>query len=136
MDFDRRCQEVYNKGAADFADFDSAVKTLRDTFGLTPEFVETALATGQAPAVLYELGKHPEKAQQILSLGEREQIIAVANLAAGLAAKPVAKTHSSAPAPISSKVGTAGSAGEAGLTPGLSMKDWMSRRETQLRKKA
>ena len=136
LDFDRRCQDVYNTGSAAYGDFDSAVKTLRETFGLTPEFVETAMATGRASDVLYELGKHPDKAQEILSLPERQQIIAVANLAAGFAARPKAKQNSSAPAPISSRVGSASSAGEVALSPDLSMKEWMTRREQMLRKKA
>jgi hypothetical protein len=136
LDFDRRCQEVYNAGSAAYADFDGAVKTLRETFGLTPEFVETALATGKAADVLYELGKHPEKAQEILALPERAQIIAVANLAAGIAAKPAVRQNSLAPSPISPKVGSASASGEAGLSPDLSMKEWMARRDQMLSKKA
>lgn len=137
MLYDNECNKVWAKGNAEFADFAPAVQTLNQALGgLSQDFIEAAIETGEAPRVLYELSKDINKAAGILLLGSPAKIaVAVTKFAESLA-KPAAapkKPVSGAPEPIPGAVGGNVAAPASLENEGLSMKEWIAQRNKELK---
>lgn len=119
------------------ADFDSVAANLQQFGELPKSFVEAALATGKGAEVIYTLGRDIVEANRILTMPPVQQAVALANLAAGIATPTAPKTITSAPAPITPKIG----AGKSSPTPSLDdnnmpIADWIKLREKNLPKRA
>jgi hypothetical protein len=97
--FDDACNQIYEKGAADFTDFDQALANFRLLGGLPSTLIEAARETDAPHAVLYDLGKNPEEAARILSLPPIRMAAAVAKMAAKTVTPPAPKV-SKAPEPV------------------------------------
>ncbi len=114
------------------ADFDQVASNLQRFGELPRTFVEAALATGKGAEVMYHLGGDIAEADRILSMPPIQQAVALATLAGTI--KPVvAKIVTSAPNPVSPRVG----GGNTSTTPSLedekmSTADWIALREKQL----
>lgn len=106
-EFDNACNGVFEKGTKDYADFDSALSNFRLLGGLPPTLVEAAIESGEAPKVLYELGKNPDEAARILQMSPTRMAVAVAKLAAKQPPPPPAPPVSKAPSPIKPLAGAA-----------------------------
>ena len=137
--YDTECNKVWAKGNAEFPDFAVAVQTLNHALGgLSSDFVEAAIETGDAPRVLYELSKDINKAAGIMLLGTPAKIaVAVTKYAESLA-KPQAapkRSVSGVPEPIPGAVGGTVAAQPSLENEGLSMKEWIAQREKDLKAK-
>jgi hypothetical protein len=97
--FDDACNQIYEKGAADFTDFDQALANFRLLGGLPSTLIEAARETDAPHAVLYDLGKNPEEAARILSLPPIRMAAAVAKMAAKTVTPPAPRV-SKAPEPV------------------------------------
>lgn len=132
-DFNRQVAEEVARGRTAHQDFDQVASTLQQFGELPRTFVEAALATGKGADVMYALGKDPLEASRILTLPPMGQAVALATLAHSIQAPVPPKTITSAPAPVSPKVG----GGKTTNTPSLddtnmSTADWIALREKQL----
>lgn len=132
-EFNNRCNEVFASGAKEYGEqeFKQAVNAFHTDYGGMPQdFVEAALETGAAEKVIYELGKNPEKAMEVLSMPPGvKRVSAVMKLANGLAnQKPKV---SGAPAPIKPQVGGSGRS-DPSLEKAESIDKWMEMRNKQL----
>lgn len=135
-DFNRQVQEEVLRGRdparGGHADFDQVAANLQRFGELPRTFVEAALATGKGAEVMYHLGGDIAEADRILSMAPIQQAVALATLAQSI--KPsVAKTVTSAPNPVTPRVG----GGNTSTTPSLedeniSTADWIALREKQL----
>ena len=135
-EFNRQVQEEVLRGRdparGGHADFDQVAANLQRFGELPRTFVEAALATGKGAEVMYHLGGDIAEADRILSMPPIQQAVALATLAGTI--KPVvAKTVTSAPNPVTPRVG----GGQTSTTPSLedekmSTADWIALREKQL----
>ena len=135
-DFNRQVSDEVARGRdparGGHADFDQVASNLQRFGELPRTFVEAALATGKGAEVMYHLGGDIAEADRILSMPPIQQAVALATLAQSI--KPtVAKTVTSAPNPVSPKVG----GGKTTNTPTLedenmSTEAWIALREKQL----
>lgn len=97
------------------------------------EFLASALETGEAPKIIFELGRDPEQAMKILAMSPRKMTIELAKLAG---AGKVANV-SSAPRPITPIESRGGrheqiAASDPEKADNLSTPDWMARREAEV----
>lgn len=115
-DFNRQVGEEVAKGRTTHSDFDQVAANLQRFGELPRTFVEAAMATGKGADVMYHLGGDIAEADRILSLQPIQQAVALATLAGTIKAPVPPKTITSAPAPVSPKVGS-GSSGKN--TPSL-----------------
>jgi len=135
-DFNRQVADEVARGRdsarGGHADFDAVAGNLQRFGELPRTFVEAALATGKGAEVMYHLGSDISEADRILSLPPIQQAVALATLAQSI--KPtVAKTITSAPNPVTPRVG----GGQTTTTPSLddekmSTADWIALREKQI----
>lgn len=132
QEFDRQVAAEVARGQGAYADFNQVASALQQFGELPRTFVEAAMATGKGADVIYALGKDALEASRILTLPPVQQAVALAQLAGTV--KPEApKVVSSAPAPVTPKVG----GGKTSNTPSLedenmSTADWIALREKQL----
>ncbi len=127
--FNQACNDVYEAGKKEFADFDGVLGNFRDIGGLSPALVETAIETGAAHKVLYALGQDRDEAYRIMRLSPVKMAMELTKLAAKAAQPPAAAPVSKAPEPIRPVRG----ASNADVDPEkLSTADWMKWREEQL----
>lgn len=135
MRFDEVCNEVYNQGKSEFTDFDNSVRILQaQTGGLSREFIDAALETGKAPKLIYELGKNPEAAAQILGLPPVRQAVALARYASQIGGS-TAPRISGAPEPIRPRVAGPTKAEPQIDDENLSMDQWVKLRNKHLSSK-
>lgn len=98
--FTQQCNDIYSFGKQNYADFDDTLRTLQlRSGGLTREFLNDVVDLDNPSAVLYTLGKDPEKMTEILALPPKQRARELIRLDM---AKPRA---SAAPAPITPQVG-------------------------------
>ena len=105
--FNEKCNEAVDKGRTDFgtAEFNASINGLvqlvdsSDPASLAnyQDFLESALETGAAPSLIFELGKDLNEAERILALPPKRRAIELARKAEAVA-KPT--EPSSAPKPI------------------------------------
>ena len=104
--FDAACNRTFDAGMSAFGnDFeharDTLVNALGDQIKNRPEFLQTITELDNGHQVFYELGRHPEEAERILSLPQTKMVLELAKLGV-TASKPAApKPISKAPAPVS-----------------------------------
>ena len=110
-EFDRSCNDVFDKGSREFPDFGDALGNFRLLGGLPPSLVEAAIETGSAAAVLYELGKNPDEAARVMQMPPTRMAVAVAKLANKPATLAAPVPVSRAPAPIRPIAATGGKPG-------------------------
>ena len=103
--FDADCNAAAAAGKAAYReDFDAALKNLKALGALNEQALQTIIATGEGPRLLYELGSKPEEAQQLLSLPPSKLAIELG--------KRAARPKSNAPAPIKPLDGSARASAE------------------------
>lgn len=136
-DFNRQVGEEVAKGRGAHQDFDQVAANLQRFGELPRTFVEAAMATGKGADVMYHLGGDIAEADRILSLPPIQQAVALASLAGTLKAPAPPKTVTSAPAPVSPKVGGGTTKGTPSLEdPNMPVADWIKLREKNLPKRA
>lgn len=99
--FNAEADRTYYDGKSKFQDWDDAIRPLQ-VMGATNsvEFLDAAMASGEASAVLYHLGQHPDEASRLLRLSPTRMAAEMAKIALG-AVKPAAtRPTSRAPDPI------------------------------------
>lgn len=129
--FDTACNDVFQKGKAEFQDFETSIKTLGAAGVIdnqNPQFLQAALETEAPHKVLQHLGKNPEEAMRIASMNPIKQAIELDRLAQKLA-KPAPKPVSRAPEPISPVSGNGGD--DSGPSENDSMDDFVAKRNAQ-----
>lgn len=107
--FAQRCNEVYQKGATAFPDFDSALTNLGHAGVIdeaNPIFIRAALTTDAPERVLHHLGANPDEAMRIASLEPLAMAAEMARLAVKLNT-PVKPPVSAVPPPERPIAGTA-----------------------------
>lgn len=131
-DFNRQVADEVQKGRTSHQDFDQVAANLQRFGELPRTFVEAAMATGKGADVMYHLGGDIGEADRILSLPPIQQAVALATLAQTI--KPaVAKTVTSAPNPVSPKVGSSKTTNTPSLEDeNMSTEAWIALREKQL----
>jgi hypothetical protein len=143
MAFNEACNTVATQGREAFQDFDSSVKNLKGLVDTTSasetaaynSFLFAAIETGEAPKLLYELGKDPDEAMRIMSLPSVKMGIELAKRALGAGAS---QNVSNALKPIT-PVGRTGRTATVEIAPSdptradnLSTAEWMARREKEV----
>lgn len=132
--FNGKINDTVMAGRQAHADFDASVAELKKITGpvVPPEFLIAALETGQAPELIYSLGKNPGEADRILSLPPIQQAVALARYADGLRSAAQAATEpanvSRAPAPITPKVSGSARRELALDDPNLPLTEFIRRR--------
>lgn len=131
-DFNAQCNVEATKGKEVYSDWDQTLANFNMLGGLSRPFLEAALETGKAHEVIYALGKDMNKTSELFALSPLKQAVAITKFAAELAAKPTGKSVSSAPSPITPKVGGKNSGPNPSLDDeNLSMADFIKLREEQ-----
>lgn len=130
--------KIVEAGQKAYPDFDSVVGKIRDITGpvIPRSIVEAALETDEAPKVLYELGKNPQKVDELLALSPARQAVAVAKFAASFGKRPV--EVSGAPAPVTPKVsGNGARSGNVDLYEAdkSTTEEWIAERERGIAEK-
>lgn len=141
--FAQACERVRSEGDATFPDFGSRVESLAQLVdGSDPasvstysSFIAAAIETGEGPKLIHALGGDLNEASRILALSPTKMAVELTKLA--LRAEPTAEP-SKLPKPIT-PVGSRGATHEA-IDPRdaeradrLSTREWMARREAQVR---
>lgn len=140
--FNRMCRDAATAGRQAFPDFDTRVTALREAFSGADgdvqqqvtynQFVAAALETGQAPAILHQLGGDLDEAARILALPPMKMVVELTRLAG----KAPDTSTTRAPKPIT-PLGSKGAAHTA-IEPddperadNLPTPEWMKRRNAQ-----
>jgi hypothetical protein len=156
-DFTRQCNDAFAEGKKAHSDFE---KVIADLNALSPVFdprlqrtvmpqslIEAALATGNAPEVLYALGKDNSLADRVLTMTPLQQAAELTKLSIKLEASgeadgaPAGREPpgaSRAPPPVKPKVtGTGGTpaAWDPADTEHFSTAEWIAKREADLKRK-
>ena len=105
--FNEDCNKVHSEGAKQFPDFEDALKNLGALGALNEQTLQTIIATGEGPRLLYELGSDPEKAAEVFKLPPALQAIELGKRAAVRPAGKAPAPVSNAPAPIRPLEGSA-----------------------------
>lgn len=134
--FNNACNKVYADGVAAHPDFQAKLHMVNTLSGgiMSRDLIEAAMEAGNAEEILYELGSKPDVAQEILALSPAKMAVRLARLAGELKAPPQ-KKQSGAPDPITPRVKGETVTELALDSPELSTKDWMERRNKELRDK-
>lgn len=152
-DFNRQCEEARKAGDKAFPDFGTKVKALVDSqvdrtdaasVQSYNSFLSAALETGEAPALIHQLGGNLEEAARILALSPVKMAVELTKLAAKVSqASEETKTSdnalSGAPRPITPVGGRAAAHTQIDPTDparadALSTAEWMRRRNAQVSK--
>jgi hypothetical protein len=154
-DFTRQCNDAFAEGKKAHSDFE---KVIADLNALSPVFdprlqrtvmpqslIEAALATGNAPEVLYALGKDNSLADRVLTMTPLQQAAELTKLSIKLEATSEESgggrelpAVSRAPAPVRPKVtGTGGTPAQwdPADTEHFSTAEWIAKREADLKRK-
>jgi hypothetical protein len=154
-DFTRQCNDAFAEGKKAHSDFE---KVIADLNALSPVFdprlqrtvmpqslIEAALATGNAPEVLYALGKDNSLADRVLTMTPLQQAAELTKLSIKLEATSEESgggrelpAVSRAPAPVRPKVtGTGGTPApwDPADTEHFSTAEWIAKREADLKRK-
>lgn len=139
--FNTACNEAAKQGRKDFPDFDASVKELTKvavdetdpaSMAQYDDFLAAALETGEAPKIIYTLGRDPGEYLRIAGLSPVKRAQELATLAAADAVQV-----SNLPKPITPVSGK--NAGPSEITPDdpskadkLSSAEWHRRRQAQV----
>ncbi|CAJ0710694.1 hypothetical protein ACPCHQ_17030 [Ralstonia thomasii] len=125
--FDDACTAIYNAGAKEYSDFDSALKQIGMVGEIPQHFLEAAVNLEDGHKVLYHLGQNPEIAAEMLSLPPVKLAIRMASLK-GQLDRPKTQPVSQASAPIKPISGSG--AADVDLSK-ASLDDFMERRNRE-----
>lgn len=137
--FTERCNNVVAKGKTEFPDFMTSVDTLvKDLGGMSQPFIEAALETPNPQGLIYNLGKNPDVAAEIMGMPPIRQAVALMRYAMelekGEKVPDEPKTRvTSVPPPIAPKVAGRVKAEPSLDDPELSTEEWMRLREKHLK---
>jgi uncharacterized protein with beta-barrel porin domain len=141
--FDEACNSVVSAGRTAFPDFDARVAEMKRL--ITPNdansgaaynaFIAAAIATGEAPRLIHELGGNLNEAARIMALPPIQQGVELTKLALRAPADPT-----KAPKPPTPIRATGGShdaidPSDPERADNLSTAEWMRRREAQERER-
>lgn len=143
-EFNAACNKAVEDGRAEFPDFDAQVSNLKRVVDTTDpasqasynQMLDAMLSTGEAPKLIYELGRDLNEANRIMGLTPARMGVELAKLASKTPA-PV----TNAPKPIS-PIGQRGASHtqidprDTSRADQLSTAEWMARRNAQVRAKA
>lgn len=128
-EFNRRCNEVAEKGAAEFQDFQQAIDSFQVFGGLPGDFLETVVELPDSHKILHHLGNNLEEYQRLQTLPPVKKALALADIASKLKVQPKPAPLTNAPAPATplgqSKVAP------MTLSDDLAPDDWFERRNKQ-----
>lgn len=131
--FNDKVVKSIEAGRAAYPDFDNVAAKLQTYGDLPRPFVQALLATGKSHDVLYAIANDTAEADRILSLRDPVELaFAVKTFADGVVGKAAPKLVSTAPKPITPKVGGTANPVLDLNSPDLSMKDWLAAREKQV----
>lgn len=144
--FNAKANETARIGRSAFVDFDDKVQGLGRLVNVQDaaeiarynEMVATAMETGKGHEVIYALGKDLNLAKRLMEFSSTKMAIEIAGIANKIGTKAVLEV-SEAPKPLTPVNGI--NAALATIDPGdsrsdqLSVKDWIQRREEQVRQK-
>ena len=129
--FNKTCNDVYNKGKDEFNDFDQKLSTFKMLGGMPTQLLEIANELKDAHKVLYALGKDPDLAERVVKLPPAKMALELARIEAGFS-KPAAAAVSKAPPPIR----TVDSGSRAQSNPEtMTTQQWIEWREKQLKER-
>lgn len=132
-EFNKQVGDEVSRGRTIHQDFDQVAANLQRFGELPRTFVEAAIATGKGADVMYHLGSDIAEADRILSMPPMQQAVALAQLAGGLKAPEPVKKATSAPAPITPKIGGGNGKNTPTLEdPNMPVADWIKMRDKQL----
>lgn len=135
--FNEKVAAEVARGRAGHQDFDQVAANLQRFGELPRTFVQAAMATGKGAEVMYHLGGDIAEADRILSLEPIEQAVALASLAGSIKAPEPPKKVTSAPPPVTPKVGSGAGRNTPSLEDNnLPIADWIKLREKSLPKRA
>jgi hypothetical protein len=118
----------------------AGLKNLTGPAGPSTEFLQAALATGEASELVYRLGKYPNEADRLLSLppaalGAQMERLAAAIRTERATTREATAAPSKAPPAIAPKVSGRGTTAEMALDdPRLPMAEYIKRRNEHDRK--
>lgn len=138
--FNQRCEEAATEGRKQYKDFNTSVSNLvgnlvdkgdPQSVRAYDEFVAAALETGEAPRLIYELGKDLDEAQRILSLPSTARTVELTKMAlkdpgvsgAPRPIKPIGQRQSST---------VSIDPADPERADNLTTAEWMKRREAQV----
>lgn len=113
--FNDACDRIYQKGATEFKDFDTAVANLQ-LVGMNREFLELVSSSDVGEKIIYTLGQDFEQAERFARLPPLQMARELAKLEIKLS-EPPKKKVSSVPSPISTISGTTTGAKDPGDIP-------------------
>jgi hypothetical protein len=120
-------ETTLDRGVEAYEDFEAV--TTNEDLTITPVMADALLSSDKGHDLWYHLGKHPEVAEKIANMHPVQQLMELGRLEASLA---VAKKTSAAPKPTEVVQGR-GSFNNA-LNDKLSTKEWIKRRNEEVRK--
>jgi hypothetical protein len=120
-------ERVLDAGTEKYDDFEAV--TTNEDLTITPVMADALLSAEKGDELWYHLGKNPELAEKIAAMHPVKQLMELGRLEATLA---VGKRASTAPKPID-PVTSRGSTNNT-LSDNLSTKEWMRRRNEEVRK--
>jgi len=132
--FNEECERVYDAGRDAYPDFERVLGNFTPLGGLTPAFAEAAIATGAGHAVLYELGKDPDRAMRIMRMNSPIKMAVELSKVAAQVTAPKPLAVSKAPPPIDTVRGGAKPAVNL-EDPNLSQAAWEAERNKTRRTK-
>lgn len=119
-------ETLMERGSEVYEDFDDVV--LDESLAITQVMADGLLLSEKGHELWYHLGKNPEVAEKIAGMPPAKQLMAIGKLEASLSGKQT----SSAPKPTTT-VQPRGATNNA-LSDNLSLKEWMKRRNEEVRK--
>lgn len=134
-DFDRQCNDVWDKGTEAYKDdFAAAVQNLQGVGAMNKDILDLVLASDDPAKVLLDLGSNPDRAAELLAMPAAKRAVEIAKMSVAAPAKKVADPISKAPPPIRPIEGS------ARVSPDLRDDDddatWFAKREAQVRANA
>lgn len=129
--FDEACNRTFDQGVAEFSDFSSNLKELKNSVGELPvQLVHVINDLDNGHKVLNHLATNLDDAARIYELSPTRMAIELTKLSDKLS-KPPVKPISKVPPPI--KPVSGGSVTPDGLSDSLSDDEWIKRRNAQRR---
>jgi len=119
-------ESILEKGAEAYADFEAV--TTNEDLSITPVMADALLSSEKGHELWYHLGKNPELADRIAEMHPVHQLMELGRIEATLSGKK----SSAAPKPTPS-INPRGASNNS-LSDNLDIKEWMRRRNEEVRK--
>lgn len=129
--FNQTCSNIASQGKSQYPDWGVRMNEYSRLDGLTPPFVEAAIATGKAPEVLYAMAADLNEASRIMALSPIQMAAEMVKYADKLPnGKEISRAGAEGGAVRSqTRTGGAAEASRDPLDPERPMADWMQARE-------